>query len=195
MSDTDKVFNILLVGVGGQGIVLAGDIIAGAAVAEGYDAKKSEIHGMSQRGGPVFCHVRFGKKIYSPLIPKGGADALISLEELETLRWIEYVSPERTSVFFMDEKISPHGLAAYPETVEEDIRASAKKIVRLPKALLAAKTGNVKLLNTAVLGVVSVKTPLKKESWLSAILARVPAAMRDDNIKAFEAGRALAAEL
>ena len=99
----DKVFNLLIVGVGGQGTILASNIVTQAAMNAGLDAKKSEIHGMSQRGGAVFSHVRFGKKVYSPVIAKGNVDVLISLEEMETLRWTEFLNKDSQLIVLITE--------------------------------------------------------------------------------------------
>jgi len=112
------IHNVLFVGVGGQGIVLASDIMAHAAVLAGFDAKKSEIHGMSQRGGSVFSHVRFGEKVYSPMITEGSADILVSLEEMETLRWLDFANP-RTQLIVVKTRILPVGTV----TVRPDLRS------------------------------------------------------------------------
>ncbi|HAS53817.1 MAG TPA: indolepyruvate oxidoreductase subunit beta, partial [Nitrospiraceae bacterium] len=109
-----KVTNVLLVGVGGQGIVLASDVLSLAALYAGHDVKTSEIHGMSQRGGSVFSHIRFGDKVCSPVIPEGRVDILVSLEEMETLRWLSYVNSD-TRILFTKTRIHPPNGAGDPE--------------------------------------------------------------------------------
>jgi len=127
--ENGKTWNILMVGVGGQGIVTSSDILTRAAMEAGQDAKKSEIHGMSQRGGSVFSHIRFGPRISSPVIPEGGADILFSLEQLETLRWLAYASADST-VICASAQISPAGVESYPSGVLEEIRRAAVYTVR-----------------------------------------------------------------
>ena len=118
----DKVFNLLIVGVGGQGTILASNIVTQAAMNAGLDAKKSEIHGMSQRGGAVFSHVRFGKKVYSPVIAKGNVDVLISLEEMETLRWTEFLNKD-SQLIVLNNRILPANTAEYPQGLTDKIKS------------------------------------------------------------------------
>ena len=114
-------FNVLMVGVGGQGIVLASDIMSEAAAAAGMDVKKSEIHGMSRRGGPVFAHVRFGQKVHSPVISQGEADVILAMEPMELLRWAPWAAPDAAAVY-LDVPMMPVGVTAYPEGMEDDLR-------------------------------------------------------------------------
>ena len=113
----DKIYNMLLAGVGGQGIILASDIICQAAMNAGYDTKKSEIHGMSQRGGSVFSHIRFGGKVYSPVIAKKTANLIVALEEMEIIRWLEYAAVD-TQMLILKNRILPAGVENYPEGTE-----------------------------------------------------------------------------
>ncbi|HPO49904.1 MAG TPA: indolepyruvate oxidoreductase subunit beta, partial [Spirochaetota bacterium] len=147
----DKNFNILIVGVGGQGIILASDIITKAALCSGRDAKKSEIHGMSQRGGAVFSHIRFGKKIYSPVIPEKEVDLLISLEEMETLRWLDFINDDG-KIVLSESRIIPLESKEYPSGVVEEVKKRNKNVIVIKPDELLKKIGKPKFLNTAILG-------------------------------------------
>jgi len=121
----EKIHNVLMVGVGGQGVVLASDILSLAAMNAGYDVKKSEIHGMSQRGGSIFSFVRFGEAVSSPLIAEGQADLLVSMEEMETLRWLEYLNAD-TKLMVSKAHILPANATEYPAGIEEDLKKNFK---------------------------------------------------------------------
>lgn len=179
--------NILFVGVGGQGIVLASDITARAAMYAGFDVKKSEIHGMSQRGGSVFSHVRFGVKVYSPMIPAGAADILVSFEEMETLRWLEFAG-KKTRVIVCATRILPAGATAYPEGAREFLNKNFDKVNFLDTSGIAGTTG-MKFVNVAVLGFVSRFLSLDPRAFEKAIAAGVPAGTGENNIAAFNFGR------
>jgi indolepyruvate ferredoxin oxidoreductase beta subunit len=183
-----SVYNILMVGVGGQGIILASDILTLAAMFSGYDAKKSEIHGMSQRGGSVFAHIRFGKKVYSPTISEGEADILFSLEEMETIRWLNYASAN-SLVITLRTRIKPVMVEEYPEGVEEELRKQCSKIQFLDQDKLRGEITNVKFLNVALLGVLSPHIELEEEAWKWAIKRRVPEGFFKENWDAFHIGR------
>ena len=191
VTGTDKTWNILMVGVGGQGVILASDILAAAALTAGCDAKKSEIHGMSQRGGSVFSHVRFGKKIFSPVIPEGGADVLLSLELMETLRWTAFARAE-TEFIVLNEKILPANADSYPAGVEEEIQSLSPGALIMDPASLIEKIGDKKYLNVALCGVLAGKLALPEPAWREAVNAHVPAGTFEANWKAFGTGRALA---
>jgi len=179
-----------MVGVGGQGIILSSNILSLAAMREGNDVKKSEIHGMSQRGGSVFSHIRFGEKVYSPVIPAGEVDILLSLEALETLRWAEYTS-ENTNVIYMKDHILPAGLETYPEGVEDEISKVFKNVKSIDPKDLKGKLENVKSTNVALLGMLSKHIPIKQASWEYAIEKCVPKGTFDVNLAAFETGKNL----
>ena len=183
-----KVFNILMVGVGGQGIILAGDIMSAAALNAGLDVKKSEIHGMSQRGGSVFCHVRFGEKVYSPVISEGEADILVSLEKMETLRWLRW-SNDKTRFIVLSEEIKPAMTDVYPDGIDEELESKCKDLVLLSPKEIVGKIGDRKYLNVCLLGIVSKFAGFDAECWKRAIWDLAPKGSREDNWKAFEFGR------
>lgn len=185
------VCNILLVGVGGQGIILASDLFTQAALNAGHDAKKSEIHGMSQRGGAVFSHVRFGPRIYSPVIPENEADVLIALESMEALRWLCYCGAG-TRLIVCQTRINPANVEEYPAGVEDELQRLFKgRIVSLDPAALAAQCGGQKYLNTAILGVAADIAGFPDEAWRDAIEKLTPAGTGEQNWQAFLAGRRL----
>jgi indolepyruvate ferredoxin oxidoreductase, beta subunit len=184
------VTNILMAGVGGQGIVLASDLVAEAALLAGYDVKKSEVHGMSQRGGAVDSHVRFGDKVHSPVIPKGEADVVFSLETLEVIRFADHASA-RAAAVYLDERILPGGLDAYPEGVDEVISRRFGRVLRVRKAVLKERIGDRHAYNVAVVGVLSCLVAIPKEAFAHAIAHRVPRGTEPLNLMAFEVGRNL----
>lgn len=186
------VFNVLMVGVGGQGIVLASDILAEAAMNAGLDAKKSEIHGMSQRGGPVFSHVRFGEHVDSPVIGQGEADVVYALERMELLRWAAWARPGATAIY-ADTDMLPTGVDAYPEGIDQEIAARFGRVVRFDMRALRGQV-NPKAKNTALLGAVSVLAPLPLDCYDAAMEANVPDGTFAVNKTAFEVGRRIAAE-
>lgn len=181
-------FNLLIVGVGGQGIVLASDIAALAAMNAGLDVKKSEIHGMSQRGGSVFSHIRFGEKVHSPVIPEGGADILVSLEEMEILRWLRYAS-KKTTVILPEKRILPSNAKEYPEGTVDYIRNNFPKRLILGEETLKAAAGKPKFSNSVILGILSNHTPLSEDNFTRAIKELSPEGTAPENLKAFAAGR------
>lgn len=182
------VFNILMVGVGGQGIITASDILTLAAVYSGYDAKKSEVHGMSQRGGSVFSHIRFGEKVHSPVISKGEADILFSLEEMETLRWLEYANPE-SIVIATSTRIPPAEMKEYPLEIDDELKKRCRNLVLLDPEILKREIGNVKFLNVALLGLLSNYVDFPENSWRQAIEEEVPEGFLEENWKAFLSGK------
>ena len=182
------VHNILMVGVGGQGIILASDILTLTAMYSGYDAKKSEIHGMSQRGGSVFSHIRFGNKVHSPTIPEGEAHILFSLEEMETLRWLSYANPE-SLIITLRTQIKPAMVEEYPAGIEEELRKRSKKVKFLEPVELREDIDNIKFFNVALLGVLSEHIDLPEKAWRQAIEKRVPKGSFDGNWKAFQTGK------
>ncbi|MDD5596327.1 MAG: indolepyruvate oxidoreductase subunit beta [Victivallaceae bacterium] len=185
---TSKVMNVLMVGVGGQGIITAGNMLSLAAMNAGYDVKKSEIHGMSQRGGSVFCHVRFGEKVASPVIPVGEADILVSLEEMETLRWLDFPAPGG-KVICLKNRILPHGVENYPEDTATELKKHGLDYMELLPADLTAATGSAKTVNVAVLGIVAGFLDIPEDAWKKAVAELAPAGTADLNLYAFEQGR------
>jgi len=186
-----KVKNILLAGVGGQGILLASEVISEVMLLAGLDVKKNEIHGMSQRGGSVVSHVRYGEKVYSSIIPEGEVDILFSFELLETCRYLPLLR-KNGRVVVCDWKISPQGVArgvqAYPENLAEKICQQFPASVVVDGLNLALSAGNAKTVNTVLLGALSNILPFKRELWLEALQKMIPARLMDVNLKAFELG-------
>jgi indolepyruvate ferredoxin oxidoreductase beta subunit len=187
------VTNVIICGTGGQGILLASEVLCAAAGAAGYDVKKSEVHGMAQRGGSVSSHVRFGEKVYSPLVEKGSADLILAMEKMEGLRWVPYLSPKGKLVA-CDLRIMPMtvntGQAQYPDV--DSIMIQEKIPVNLiPAVEIAGELGNLKVVNVVLIGAVSPHLPIDEEQWHQAIAERVPAKFLDVNLEAFRRGREL----
>jgi indolepyruvate ferredoxin oxidoreductase beta subunit len=186
--------NILIVGVGGQGIILSSEVISSVALTAGMDVKQSEVHGMAQRGGSVSSHVRFGDKIYSPTIEKGQADILLSFELMETLRWVEYLSDAGTAVVNV-QQIDPmpvaSGKAQYPADVLEQLDTYCSELIRVKGQELALEAGHIKAVNTVMMGVLSNRLDFSEADWKAAIEKRVPPKTIDINFKAFDLGKAV----
>ncbi len=184
----DKVTNVFISGVGGQGILLASEVLAEVALARGLDVKKSEVHGMAQRGGSVVSHVRFGEKVYSPVIAEREADLLVSFEKMEALRWIHFLAPGGT-VVVNSQEILPSGMEAYPDGMDENIRARQSDALLLDALGLAKEAGNARSVNVVMLGAFSNYLEFSEDEWTKAIEARVPPKTIDVNLKAFQLGR------
>jgi indolepyruvate ferredoxin oxidoreductase beta subunit len=189
-----KSANLLVVGVGGQGTLLASTVLAAVGIQAGFDAKKAEVHGMAQRGGSVSSHIRWGEKIYSPLIGKGEADFLISLEKLESLRYLDMLHSGAVSLVG-DMRVSPltvsSGSDVYPADDEIQSRLSAFGDARfVPSLRLAEEAGNVRAHNMVLLGALSALMPdIAPEVWLDVIEEILPAKLVEVNRKAFQLGR------
>uniref|UniRef100_A0A7C4Y587 Indolepyruvate oxidoreductase subunit beta n=1 Tax=candidate division WOR-3 bacterium TaxID=2052148 RepID=A0A7C4Y587_UNCW3 len=183
--------SIILAGVGGQGIILAGDIISLVAMENGLDVKKSEVHGMAQRGGSVITTVRFGEKVYSPIIGPGMADIVLSLEKLEGLRNIDYLKEDGIMIV-NDYRFDPlpvsSGEMDYPEDVIDRIKSISKKTYIIQGRDIAVQIGNIRVMNMIMLGALSKILPFEKELWLKVIERRVPQKFLEINIKGFNAG-------
>ena len=180
--------NVFISGVGGQGILLASEILSDVALAHGLDVKKSEVHGMAQRGGSVVSHVRFGEKVYSPVIAEREADLLVSFEKMEALRWIHYIAPDGT-VVVNDQEIVPSGMERYPEDIDEGLSKRAPNAHIIDALALANEAGNARAVNTVMLGAFSNYLEFAEEDWKKAIEARVPPKTVEINLKAFALGR------
>jgi len=184
--------NILLAGVGGQGTLVASEITARAAVYAGFDVKKSEIHGASQRGGPVVSHVRFSREVQSPLTPAGEVDVLIGLEQLEALRWAHYV---RGNGFIVlnTEMIPPaqfgEEFIAYAQDIEGFLISKGFEVAAIDAGSIARELGNSKVINVALLGAASLRLGFADEIWHSIFTDHFPAKIRDINIRAFAMGK------
>ena len=187
-----SVWNVTLVGVGGQGTILVSDLLAIAAMEAGHDVKKSEIHGMSQRGGSVVSQVRFGTLVRSPIIPVGATDLLVAFERTEALRYAHLARPDAV-VLVNDAERVPVSVSsgAIPPLADADARLRAIPGLRLvPADALAVQAGNPKTANVVLLGALSRFTPIPEDVWQTALTVRVPPRFLDVNRAAFALGRA-----
>lgn len=184
--------NVLFAGVGGQGIILASKILAKCAFDSGYMVKESELHGMAQRGGSVTSHVRFGEEVYSPLIPRGKADFLIALEELEGLRYAYYLKPSG-NVILNQKKVIPSSInpsvAPYPEDVKLQLETMGFHVDNVDAFEIANNLGNPKLDNIIVMGILSRYLPFTISAWETVIKESVPFKTIEINLAAFQKGR------
>lgn len=191
MADTT---NILFTGVGGQGILLASEITSDALIETGLDVKKSEVHGMAQRGGAVEAHLRFGEKVYSPLIESGDADIQVSFELMESLRYINYLKPE-SKVIVNTQKIHPlsvaTGLMNYPEDILERLKGLGVEVFPVDAFEMAKEIGEVRVVNVILVGMLSGFLPVKEEVFFDIIKSRVKKQFVDVNLEAFKRGREL----
>ncbi|TYP00326.1 indolepyruvate ferredoxin oxidoreductase beta subunit [Geothermobacter ehrlichii] len=189
----ETITNIYLVGVGGQGILLASEILSEALMLAGHDVKKAEVHGMAQRGGSVVSHVRFGSRVYSPIIPEGEGDILFGFELLETYRHLHFLRPDGR-VIVNDLRILPPGvnlgLQEYPDAIAERISEAFADTTIVDAASLATKAGSERAANTVLLGALSRRLELDEAIWRQAITHMVPEKFRELNLRAFELGRA-----
>ena len=185
--------NIMIVGVGGQGTLLASKLLGHVLLGQGYDVKVSEVHGMSQRGGSVVTYVRFGDKVYSPVIDRGEADIIVSFELLEAARWLEYLKPQG-QIIVNTQEVEPMpvitGGAQYPEQLTEKMQAAGAKVDAADFLAVAEKAGSAKAVNIALMGRLSTYFPeIPEEEWQKALEACVPAKFLELNKKAFELGK------
>jgi len=185
-------FNILLAGVGGQGILLAGDIISRAAIMDGFDVKKADTHGMAQRGGSVASHLRIGREVRSALIPLGDADLLIALEALEALRYAHYVKHDG-SIVYSKRRIDPlsvlTGKEKYPtEEAIRDLTGHYGRVLEIDAPALAEEAGNAMCQNVAMIGAASVYLPIDPDTLAKAVASTVKRA-KEANVNAFRLGR------
>jgi len=183
--------DILIAGVGGQGTILTGRVIAALAIAEDLDVKTAETHGMAQRGGSVITHVRIGEKVYSPLIPEGDGDILLSFEKLEALRWLPFLSPTGT-VIVNTQELEPMpvltGQADYPDQILEEIESKANRLIAVDALAMEPVTKNPRMVNTFLLGILARIMPFDKEKWLKVMEEEIKAKLVDINKQSFEAG-------
>ncbi len=184
--------NIMIVGVGGQGSLLASKLLGHLLLTQGYDVKVSEVHGMSQRGGSVVTYVRFGEKVYSPIIDKGEADYIVSFELLEAARYVEYLRPSGrivTNIQQIDPMPVITGAAVYPEDLVDKIKALDIDIDAMDCLELARKAGSIKAVNIVLMGRLSRYFDFPEEIWEQAIRDCVPAKFTELNLAAFRLGR------
>jgi indolepyruvate ferredoxin oxidoreductase beta subunit len=188
----NKVTNILMVGVGGQGIILASEILADVFMDAGFDVKKSEVHGMAQRGGSVSTHVRFGPKVFSPLIKEGEVDIFMAFEELEALRYIHFLGPKPT-ILLNEQRLNPPSVSLgtdnYPEKVAAILSQRAAKIKSIPARDLALKAGDVRAVNVVLLGVLYNFLSITEKIWTENLLRRFSPQAQKINLEAFQLGR------
>ena len=187
-----KTKNIMIVGVGGQGSLLASKLLGYLLLTEGFDVKVSEVHGMSQRGGSVVTYVRFGDKVYSPVIDRGEADYIVSFEQMEAARYLPYLK-EGGHIVTNTQKIDPMpvitGAASYPENLIEKMRSKGAVVDAMDCLTLAEEAGSVKAVNIVLMGRLSRYFEIPREKWQQAIEALVPEKLRQVNLRAFDLGR------
>ena len=185
--------NIMIVGVGGQGTLLASRVLGNAVIRKGYDVKVSEVHGMSQRGGSVVTYVKYGDAVYSPIIDRGEADIILAFEALEAYRALPYLK-KGGKMIVNDQRINPMpvitGAMQYPEGICEKL-SSIVDVTSLDALSLAREAGNIKAVNVVLIGVLAKNTDIPKEEWEKTIRETVPPKFLDINLAAFEKGYSL----
>ena len=183
--------SIMIVGVGGQGTLLASRILGSALVSENYDVKVSEVHGMSQRGGSVVTYVRYGEQVNSPIIEKGEADIILAFEQLEAARWLPYLKIGG-KILVNTQAIEPMpvitGAAVYPENILEDVKKAGADVTQVDALSLAVKAGSPKAVNVVLIGVLASHMDFDKSVWEKSIRETVPEKFLPMNLKAFELG-------
>jgi len=192
MTGADQVKNILMVGVGGQGVILASEILSEVMMRAGYDVKKSEVHGMAQRGGSVSTHVRFGTKVYSPLIKKGDADILFSFEMLESVRYLDFLKKDALIIVNNQKVLPPSvtlGADSYPDNIPGILRERFLKVDMVDALEIAKRAGNSRALNVAFLGALSRRIEVDESMWKEVIASMLPPKLVEVNTKAFSLGR------
>ncbi len=187
-----KTFNIVLAGVGGQGVILASKILSSAGIISNLDVKQSEVHGMSQRGGSVTSHVRIGSKVYSPLVVEGEGDIVLGFEKLEALRnkhWVKSTG----KIIYNTMKVSPitvsAGMTDYPEDIDEKLSKLDCDVYPVDAFEIASKSGNPKSANIVLVGAASNFIPIEENVWEKVLRENIPAKILDVNLKAFEMGK------
>ncbi|MDO5125607.1 MAG: indolepyruvate oxidoreductase subunit beta [Ruminococcus sp.] len=184
--------SVMIVGVGGQGSLLASRLLGNVLLQQGYDVKVSEVHGMSQRGGSVVTYVKYGEEVCSPVVAKGEADIIISFEQLEAARWLPYLK-KGGHLVTSTQKIDPMpvitGAASYPDDIIEKIKAQGIDVIAVDALSLAEQAGNAKASNVVLMGVVSTKMAFDVKVWEKAVEECVPAKFLELNKKAFALGR------
>ena len=183
--------SIMIVGVGGQGTLLASRLLGSVLVDQGYDVKVSEVHGMSLRGGSVVTYVKYGDEVYSPLVEKGEADIILAFEQLEAARWLPYLK-EGGAIVTNTQKMDPMpvviGTAAYPEGILETIEETGVRLHAVDALSLAVEAGSSKAVNVVLMGVVASHMDFAEEVWKKAIRETVPSKFVEMNLKAFDLG-------
>ena len=186
-----NVKSVMIVGVGGQGTLLASRVLGSAMLSQGVDVKVSEVHGMSQRGGSVVTYVRYGDKVYSPIIAQGEADVLLAFEALEAARYLPWLKPDGTVIVNtqqMDPMPVVTGVAEYPKDILGKVQEQGVKMVAQDALGMAEQAGSAKAVNVVLIGAMAKKLDLPKEVWIDTIQETVPPKFIDMNLKAFELG-------
>ncbi|MGD8278616.1 MAG: indolepyruvate oxidoreductase subunit beta [Gemmatimonadota bacterium] len=189
------VTNVLIAGVGGQGVILASELIALAAMADGRDVKQGEFHGVAQRGGAVFSHVRFGDRVHSPMARRASVDYFVALEELEALRYAHFVRPGGT-ILVNDLRVEPARIGddrPYPENTVEFLSEKGFETIGIEATATAIELGNYRTANVILLGALCTRLDIPDEVWERTLTDRIPPQLLELNRRAFAAGRALAA--
>jgi indolepyruvate ferredoxin oxidoreductase beta subunit len=188
-----KVYSLMFAGVGGQGSLLVAELTSIAATHAGYDIKQTEVHGVSQRGGSVETHVRFGDKVYSPIVTPGEADAVIALEKLEALRFAHFVNPETGRILVNEYEIIPGSVSGasdiYPYETIEYLRGKGLNVTTLPASRIARDLGDGRMANVVMIGALSHLLTIPEASWQKALHVRLPSRYLESNLKAFAAGQ------
>ena len=183
--------SIMIVGVGGQGTLLASRLLGAALLSAGYDVKVSEVHGMSQRGGSVVTYVKYGERVYSPIVQKGQADLILAFEQLEAARWLPFLKTDGT-IIANTQKMDPMpvvtGAAVYPEGVLDAIRRTGVQLRAVDALSLAVEAGSTKAVNVVLIGVMAAHMDIDRAVWEQAIRDTVPQKFLDMNLKAFALG-------
>ena len=186
-----KTKSIMIVGVGGQGTLLASRLLGAALISVGYDVKVSEVHGMSQRGGSVVTYVKYGDKVDSPIVQKGQADLILAFEQLEAARWLPFLKTDGT-IIANTQQIDPMpvvtGVATYPDGVLDAIRKTGEKLRDVDALSLAVEAGSAKAVNVVLIGVMAAHMDIDRAVWEQAIRETVPAKFLEMNLKAFDLG-------
>ncbi len=185
------VTNVLIAGVGGQGAILASELLALAALAAGHDVKQGEFHGVAQRGGAVFSHVRFGDRVYSPMARRGDVDFLLALEKLEALRYAHFVKPGGT-IIVNDHKVEPIRVGderLYPDQAIDFLAGKGFNVVVVEATQKAIELGNHRAANVVLLGALSVSLDIPQEVWETTLQERIPERLLSLNQQAFSTGR------
>lgn len=184
--------NIMIVGVGGQGTLLTSRILGNSLLSLGFDVRVSEVHGMSQRGGSVVTYVKYGDKVYSPIICRGEADIILSFEQLESARWLPYLKKDGILIT-NTQKINPMpvvtGVSEYPTDIIEKIKAKGFRVIAADAMALARNAGNEKTTNVVLIGVMTKYLGVASETIELTIKALIPNKLLDVNLKAYELGR------
>lgn len=188
-----KVYSLMFAGVGGQGSLLIAELTSLAAVNAGYEVKQTEVHGVSQRGGSVETHVRFGETIYSPIVTPGQAQAVMCLEKLEALRFAHYLDPAEGVMFVNDHEIIPPSVAnaetLYPHEVIDYLQGKGLTVITLPATRTAQELGDVRMANVVMLGALSTRLPIGPDVWEKTLRLRLPPRYFEPNLHAFRTGR------